>query len=136
MSDELSPVITTLNAPFWEAAERGELLLPWCETTRQYYWPPGPRSPFDIHTRIAWRPARTGGRLTDAVIYRRGFMKSFEPVMPYAIGLVELDDGPRLLVHLRDVALAAPEQAGAQVQIFFESILLGSPKMPMAARQT
>jgi uncharacterized OB-fold protein len=130
--NELEPVINTLNAPFWEAARNGELVLPWCAATRRFFWPPSPRSPYSFDTRIEWRSARSRGVLVAAVAYRRSFMKSLDPVMPYAVGQVELDDGPRLLVHLRDVALAAPECAGTRVHVYFDSIVGGSPKVPMA----
>jgi hypothetical protein len=134
--DELTPVINQLNAPFWKAAERGELLLPWCAATGRHFWPAAPRSPYHLDTPVEWRPAPVEGVLVVAVIYRRSFMKSLEPVMPYAIGQVELDAGPRLLVHLRDIALASPERAGSRVRVFFDSILGSSPKVPMARAVT
>src|SRR4051794_9834921 len=134
--NELEPVVNALNAPFWEAARRGELLLPWCAATRRFFWPPSPRSPFHLDTRVEWRPARTLGVLVAAVAYRRSFMKSLEPVMPYAVGQVELEEGPRLLVHLRDVALAEPSCAGTRMQVYFDSILSDSPKVPMARATT
>lgn len=130
--DELAPVINDLNRPFWEGAERRELLLPFCRSTGRHFWPPSPRSPFDIDQLVEWRPASPAGVLLVAVVYRRSFMKSLEPVMPYAIGQVELDCGPRLLVHLRDITLTAPECAGTRVEIHFDSILATGPKMPMA----
>ena len=44
-TDVIEPLINTLNVPFWEAAGRGELCLPWCAATSQFFWPPAPVSP-------------------------------------------------------------------------------------------
>ena len=33
MSEYLAPVINMLNAPFWEGARKGRLMLPYCEVT-------------------------------------------------------------------------------------------------------
>lgn len=132
----IEPVINSLNAPFWEAAERNEFVLPWCTSTEQFFWPPGPVSPFDLDARIAWRPAERTGRLVTAVVFRRSYLKALEPIMPYAVGLVELDAGPRLQVHVRDTALAAPDRAGARVRIEFEGLLPDSRPVPVAFEES
>lgn len=130
--DLITPIINKLNRPFWEAAERRELVLPWCTTSEQHFWPPGPLSPFHLHTPISWRAAKPAGALVGGIIYRRSFLPELEPLMPYGIGFVALDDGPRLQVHLRDITLAMPDKTGKRVEIFFEPMLPGYPAIPMA----
>ena len=130
--ESIEPIINNLNAPFWDAATRGELVLPWCAATRKFYWPPAPVSPFSLDTPISWRPAETGGTLQAAVTYRRSYLKVLDPIMPYSVGIVELDAGPRLQVHLRDGNLALPAQHGQRVQIYFEGLLPDSRPVPMA----
>lgn len=130
--ESIEPLINRLNAPFWEAASSGELLLPWCAATQAFFWPPAPVSPFSLETPTAWRKAEQGGTLLVAVAFRRSYLKVLDPIMPYAIGIVELDAGPRLQVHVRDVGLAAPERHGQRVQVFFEGLLPGSRPVPMA----
>jgi len=126
----IEPIINGLNAPFWEAAERGELLLQWCEDTRRFFWPPGPVSPYSIKSPVTWKPAPATGTLRATVIYRRSYLKELEPIMPYAVGVVELDAGPRIQVHVRDLDLAG--QTGQRVVIRFESLLPGGRPVPMA----
>lgn len=130
--ESIEPIINNLNAPFWDAATRGDLLLPWCAATQRFFWPPASVSPFSLDTPIAWRPAETGGTLQAAVTYRRGYLKVLDPIMPYSVGIVELDAGPRLQVHLRDSSLALPARHGQRVQIFFEGLLPDSRPVPMA----
>ncbi|MFI5382351.1 MAG: Zn-ribbon domain-containing OB-fold protein, partial [Tepidisphaerales bacterium] len=105
---------------------------PWCMKTQQFFWPPGPVSPFDLATAITWRNARRSGTLVGAITYRRSFLPQLEKLMPYAIGFVALDDGPRLQVHLRNIALASPDRTDERVEIFFEPLLEGYQPVPMA----
>ena len=46
--------------PFWEAAERGELLLPQCANCGHYRWPPGPFCPRCHSQAVSWTPAGSG----------------------------------------------------------------------------
>jgi len=130
--ESIEPLVNQLNAPFWEAAGRGELMLPWCAATQRFFWPPAPVSPFSTDTPMAWRRAEPRGSLLVAVTYRRSYLKALDPIMPYAIGIVELDAGPRLQVHLRDVGLAAPGCQGRRVEVYFEGLLPDSRPVPMA----
>lgn len=128
----LSPIINNLNRPFWEGVDRGELVMPWCARTGQYFWPPGPVSPFSINTPIAWRPARPSGTLVGGIVYRRSFLPDLETLIPYAIGFVALDDGPRLQVHLQDPELGGAGNTGLRVEIYFRPLLPGWRPIPVA----
>lgn len=130
MRETLSPIVNDLNAPFWAAAAEGWLNLPACLDTGRAFWPPGPLSPFTGGA-VGWRPAEPAGTLKGTVIYHRVFQKAFEPLAPYGAALVELDAGPRLMVHVRDPA-AAP-RPGARVRIDFQPLLEGGPAVPVLA---
>jgi uncharacterized OB-fold protein len=120
MAAALTPVINSLNAPFWNAAKLGDLALPFCVRTGRSFWPPSPFSPFATAGSVGWRPVVPEALLIARVIYRRSFLKAFDPLMPYAIGLVELAEGPRLQAFIRDPESAASPMAGDRVRLCFE----------------
>ncbi len=132
MSEPMAPVVSDLNRPFWDAAATGRLQLPWCPATEQHFWPPSPFSPFAA-VRSEWREAPRVGTIAAVAIYRRVFQKAFEPLMPYAVGLLALDAGPRLQVHIARVENAV---AGRRATLNFASLLAGGPKVPVADPET
>jgi uncharacterized OB-fold protein len=133
MTTTLTPVINSLNAPFWDAAKQGRLVLPRCVRTGRSFWPPSPFSPFVTNGPVEWRPAGPEALLIARVTYRRSFLKAFDPLMPYAIGLVELAEGPRLQAFIRDPDSAAAPGADDRVRLSFEH-LLGEVPILTAAR--
>jgi uncharacterized OB-fold protein len=130
MSEIIHPVINSLNAAFWAAAADGRLTLPFCIATRRAFWPPSPLSPFPTGQSVEWRDAEPFGTLRSRIVYRRVFQKRFESVMPYGVGLVELDAGPRLLAHLADPDAPGTAKVGDRVKIVFASVLDEGPKIP------
>jgi len=121
------PVVNSLNRAYWDAAARGELVLPFCVATGRAFWPPSPISPFATGGAVEWRKTAPFGQLIARAVYRRGFLKQFEPLMPYAIGLVELDAGPRLLAHIARADSPDAPAAEARVRLQFENLLDDAP---------
>lgn len=119
--------VNTLNKPYHDAAGRNELLLPFCASTGRAFWPPSPVSPFVTGGAVEWRAVKPQGMLRARVIYRRGFLKDFDPLMPYGIGLVELADGPRLQAHIVGPDTDSAPRAGDTVRLAFEKLLDGVP---------
>jgi uncharacterized OB-fold protein len=134
MSEPIAPVMTELNAPFWAAAAEGRLLLPQCVTTGRAFWPPSPISPFVSGGAMAWSPARGEGVLRAMVIYRRVFQKAFEPLLPYGVGLLELDEGPRLSAFIRSPDGEDAPKPGDRVRLSFVELLSDGPKVPALTR--
>jgi uncharacterized protein len=134
VSEGISPIINTLNAPFWQAAAEDRLVLPYCTATDHAFWPPSPVSPFVTAGSVEWRAAEPTGRVIATAIYRRGFHKAFTELMPYAIGLVELDCGPRLQAHIAHPDAADAPRSGDRVRIRFARIVEGGDPVPTAER--
>jgi uncharacterized OB-fold protein len=124
VSENTNPIINQLNGPFWNAGEQGLLALPYCPVEQCAFWPPSPISPFGGGS-VEWRETSPHGILRASVIYRRAFLKSFDAAMPFAIGLVRLDCGPQLQVHIRDPDGNDAPATGDRVTLGFESVLPG-----------
>ena len=90
--------INSLQTPFYEAAARGELVVPWCTATQRPFWPPSPSSPFVDKAEVVWRPIDVSGIVRAKIVFRRAFLAEFKHLLPYAVALVELEQALRLLV--------------------------------------
>ncbi len=130
MSEPIVPLINALNRPFWEAAQQGRLVLPWRDGG--FAWPPAP-------TRqdggADWREAPATGVLTARAIYRRAFQRAFATAMPYGVGEITLDAGPRLRGHLSAPDDALAVRPGDRVRLVFRPIVEGGPLVPQVVRE-
>jgi uncharacterized protein len=127
-----APIVNTLSAPHWQAAAEGRLLLPFCTATGRFFWPPSPISPYTAGP-VAWREAEPVGMLVAKVIYERLFQQAFAGAMPYGVGLVALDVGPRLNAHMAEPSLFTP---GERVRVGFAALVADGPKVPVLERIT
>ena len=126
MHEQIAPTVNTLNAAFWNAAVRAELVLPHCVASGRAFWPPSPSSPFVVD----WRPAPPHGIVKSIATIHRGFQKAFEPCLPYAVALVECADQVRLQLFLADPRAVAVDD---RVAIGFAAVVADGPVIPIVA---
>jgi len=88
------------SAPFWEGAKRHKLLLPRCHACGRFWFPPSQRCMHCLSANFAWQEAAGQGRIYSFVVYHRVYHPAFEQDVPYAVAIVELDEGPRLLANI------------------------------------
>lgn len=129
MSEQL--IVNSLNAPFWEGARAGELRLPHCAATNRAFWPPSPVSPYSENAAVEWRSVAPRGIVQAFCVYRRVFLKAFEPLAPFAVALVELEGGARLQAHVLDPDAL---QAGDRVKLGFRVLVEGGAPALTAER--
>jgi hypothetical protein len=85
-----------LTAPFWQGARDGTLLVQKCDHCGYLRWPPGPVCTECQTPGGSWTPVRPSGLLYSYAEYHRALAPAFKDDVPYAVGLIELDDGPRM----------------------------------------
>jgi len=122
--DKPLPIITPDNAPFWEGCRDGRLLLQRCTACAAWRHPPAPVCPRCASTGAAWTPTAHVGRVYSFVIYHRAFHPAHAAEVPYAVALVELDEGVRLPLRVVD---CPPEalRIGARGEIRFARLTDG-----------
>ncbi|HEX5496236.1 MAG TPA: Zn-ribbon domain-containing OB-fold protein [Mycobacteriales bacterium] len=101
--------------PFWEAAERGELLLPYCPACARFFFYPRTACPTCGSRDTEWRPASGRGTLYTFCVQHVSPLPAFADAVPFVTAIVELDEGPRLMSFLVDVDVdvdAEPDAAG------------------------
>lgn len=99
MSERAIPKPTPETQHYWDGARAGELRLQRCKACDSAYFPPRPFCPECSSRDVEVFAASGRGTLYSYVI---NHMKSpgFEP--PYAIAVVELEEGPRLMSNIVD----------------------------------
>jgi uncharacterized protein len=91
------PVPTPETRHFWEGTRAGELRLQRCDDCRHVYFPPRPFCPKCASRRVSVMQSTGRARLFSYVIHHRP-APGFTP--PYAIAVVELEEGPRLMTNI------------------------------------
>jgi uncharacterized OB-fold protein len=93
------PVPTPDTRSFWEGAARKELLIQRCDDCEKAYFPPRHFCPRCGGSKVTTLKASGKAKLYSYVITQRpapGF------VGPYAIAVVELEEGPRMMTNIVD----------------------------------
>jgi uncharacterized protein len=93
------PEPTPETKHFWEGAKAGKLLLQRCKDTGKAYFPPRPFSPYTGSRNVEVFEASGRATLLSYVIHHRP-VPGFKP--PYAIAVVELEEGPRMMTNIVD----------------------------------
>lgn len=95
------PRPTPETQPFWDGCAAGELRLQRCTACDGgHYFPPRPFCPRCLSDRVEWETVSGRGTLHTYVINHRA-APGFEP--PYAIAVIQLDEGPRMMGNLVNI---------------------------------
>jgi uncharacterized OB-fold protein len=109
-----------LTAPFWQATREEVLLVQQCGQCGYLRWPPGPVCPQCLTPGGEWTRVSAAGVLYSYAEYHRALAPAFKDDVPYAVGLIELDQGPRMYGML--VGLARTEDVGRRVHAVFDTV--------------
>ena len=109
-----------LVAPFFAATAEGRLVVQRCAECGYLRWPPGPLCPQCQTVGGDWADVRPAGALYSYATYQRALGRAFADDVPYTVGLIELDDGPRMYGRLIGDHEAA--RVGMRVQAVFEPV--------------
>jgi uncharacterized OB-fold protein len=93
------PEPTPETRHFWEGTRAGEIRLQRCADCARPYFPPRPFCPACGSRKVEVFAASGRARLHSYVIHHRP-VPGFTP--PYAIAVVELEEGPRMMTNIVD----------------------------------
>ena len=112
------PNLTT--QPFWDGARKGKLMLQYDPTTRRYQFWPRPGSVWTGRRNLEWRETSGRGEIYAFTVTHLP-PPGFEGQAPYLLGLVELDEGVRVVANLTGIA---PDEAeiGMRVRVAWEEL--------------
>ena len=114
------PQPTPETRHFWDGTRAGELRLQRCAACAHVYFPPRPFCPKCASREVGVFAASGRATLYSYVIHQRP-APGFEA--PYAIAVVELEEGPRLMTNIVE-APQTPEalQLDMPLEVVFERI--------------
>ncbi len=115
-----APQATPETQHFWDGTKRGELLLQKCDDCANVYFPPRPFCPSCASRSVSVLQASGKARLFSYVINYRQH-PSFDGA--YAIAVVELEEGPRMMTNIVDCP-QTPEalELDMPVEVTFEKV--------------
>jgi uncharacterized OB-fold protein len=129
------PQISAAMAPFFEAARRKELVVQRCRGCGALRFPARDRCSACLAREADWAPVSGRGKIFSLAVMHQVYHPGFASEVPYAVVLVELDEGPRLVSNV--VGCPPGElRVGMPVEVAFEAVTpeVTLPKFRVAAR--
>ena len=114
------PTATAASTPFWEATRDRRLVLQWCLDCEAPVHFPRDMCPRCLGDRLEYRPASGAGTVHTVVVEHKVPSPGGEEG-PYAIALVDLDEGVRLMTNVVGVA-PADVSIGMPVRVTWEPL--------------
>ena len=123
IADAPLPEVDDLTRPFWEGTAVGVLRMQACGACGRLRFPPRPMCPFCQSLDVEWRVMSGRGTVWSYVVPHPPVLPAFEPLAPYNVVVVALDEDPTL--RLVGNLLASPD--GAINDIDPATIRIGEP---------
>ena len=115
------PVTDEDTQPFWDFSKKHELRVQRCLKCGKLHYPPSPICPHCLHMESEWVKLSGRGRVYSFIIVRRRYHPAFDKDLPYAVAIIETDEGVRVLSNVigckpEDVSIGMP------VEVVFEDV--------------
>jgi uncharacterized OB-fold protein len=111
--------VNPVSAPYWEAAARGELVAQRCRACARYVLYPRSSCPHCGSLELTWTPVSGRATVHTFTIARRPTHPDLADRVPYAIAIVELEEGPHLTTNLVECGIDRV-RIGMPVEVVFE----------------
>jgi uncharacterized protein len=127
------PVINEDNRRYYEYLHNHELRMQKCSDCGYIRYPPGIICPRCHSLESEWFKLSGRGRVYSYAVYRACFHPAFQNEIPYAVAIIQLDEGPRLESNVtgckvEDIRMEMP------VEVYFEDMneMISLPKFKPA----
>ncbi len=112
------------SQPFWDAWPATSSSSSAAGRAAGCWFPPANRCQHCWSDRFAWTAVSGRGRLYSFTVFRRAYAAELADQLPYVVGVVQLDEGPRLITN---VVGCAPEDVRVDmpVEVVFEDLADG-----------
>lgn len=106
------------STPSWQASRASELSLPYCDSCRIFVWP-ARKTCWKCSGALGLKTCRGAGKVVGFSVVHRAVNPELADQVPYAVAVVELDEGVRLFSNLVDCD-PSRWRCGARVVAKFE----------------
>jgi uncharacterized OB-fold protein len=122
--DRPLPEVNSFTAPFWDYCKKHELRMQFCNRCNQWVWYPKALCPkCGRIDKIEWKKLSGKGIVYSFTVIRQVIdnAESFNRDIPFVIGLIELEEGPRIYSNIINVK---PDDVsiGDKVEVVFEDV--------------
>jgi uncharacterized OB-fold protein len=97
-------LVPPIDAAFWSAAREHRFVLQRCMDCGETRFPPRFRCPNCGRNDSEWVIASGRGKVLSYVVVHQRLHSAFDSFLPYAVALVQLDEGPRMLAMVIESA--------------------------------
>lgn len=94
------PADDAASAPFWDATRSKRLVFQRCDDCGAPVWYPRAVCPSCLSGDLTWTEATGRGTVYSVSVHYRAPAPELADDVPYAVALVDLDDGPRMLTNV------------------------------------
>jgi uncharacterized protein len=115
------PELRNFGAEYWRAAAKGMLVIPACVGCGRNFWHPRPHCPFCGSPAVEWKGHSGKGIVHTFTVVRQSSDAFFKTKVPYAVVMVQLDDGPLVMSNLVECEVANVK-IGMRVAVTFEPV--------------
>lgn len=122
----------TIAKPYEEGLRQHKLLLPWCKSCGKPHFYPRSACPHCWSEEYEWRNAKGTGTVHSFTITRANPPTAFADALPYAIAILDLDEGVRMLTNIIDwadglaigdrVSVSFVERDGTVIPVFRKTL--------------
>lgn len=114
------PKPTPATQAFWDGAKKGKLMLQWDPTAKKYQFWPRANSVRTGKRNLQWKPTSGKGELYSFTVTHVP-TAGFEARAPYVIGMIELDEGVRIIANLINIEIEDVE-IGIRMKVAWEKL--------------
>lgn len=115
------PRVTPALEPFFRAAREGRLVMPRCTGCGTRRFPPREICSRCLSRDSEWAPSSGRGTIVTFNVMHQVYHPGFAGEVPYAVVLVELDDGGRLVSNVLDCPVERIT-IGMPVEVVFDAV--------------
>jgi uncharacterized OB-fold protein len=116
------PLIDAESGPFWAAAREGRLLIMHCRACDRPYFYARRYCPRCWSDETEWREAAGRGRVYSYSVVHQNPAPPFRDWCPYAVLVVELDEGVRMMANWDRASPLDALAVGVPVRVTFEAV--------------
>jgi uncharacterized OB-fold protein len=115
------PQVTPEMKPFWDAARRHELVVQRCTGCGAHRFPARDICSRCLSREAGWAPVSGRGEVFSWAVMHQVYHPGFAADVPYAVVVIELEEGARLVSNLVDCP-PGDVRAGLPVEVVFDDV--------------
>lgn len=103
MTERFLPTPDAATEPYWTAAAQHRFQMPRCDDCGKFHFYPRALCPHCSSPRLTWAACSGRGTVYSYTIVHRAPSPALADKVPYAVAIVEVEEGPHLMTNIMNV---------------------------------